>query len=112
MKKHTKYRLTVAGKKLVVIMTLLCIAAITAVGSIMITNASEKRNSGGSTKYYSSMTVQDSDTLWDIAVKYHGDDETCEQYIDNIRTMNNIRDYRIHSGRNITYYYYGEAVNN
>ena len=108
MKTKTRYRLNTAGKKLVLIMALLCVAAVTAVGSIMITNATEKRNEPGDVRLYSSITLQDDDTLWDLASKYHGDDETVDEYIDNIMVMNNLKGSRIHAGNNITYYYYGK----
>lgn len=109
MKAKTKYRLTTAGKKLALIMTLLCIAVITAIGSIIITNATEKRNNSSDVRLYSSVTLQDNDTLWDLADRYHGDDESINDYIDNIKVMNNLKDNVIHTGKNITYYYYGNA---
>lgn len=108
MKAKTRYRLTTAGKKLVLITALLCVAVITAVGSIMITNATEKRNEPGDVRLYSSVLLQDNDTLWDLASKYHGDDETIDEYIENIMVMNDLKGNVIHAGNNITYYYYGK----
>ena len=109
MKAKTRYRLTTAGKKLVLIMVLLCIAVITAVGSIMITSATEKRNEPSDVRLYSSITLQDNDTLWNLAKKYHGDDESVDEYIANIKVMNGLKGSMIHTGKNITYYYYGNA---
>lgn len=109
MKAKTRYRLNAAGKKLVLITVLLCIAVITAISSIMITNATEKRNEASYVRLYSSITLQDNDTLWDLAQRYHGDDESIDDYIANIKTMNDLKGSRIHTGKNITYYYYGNA---
>lgn len=109
MKAKTKYRLTTAGKKLVLITALLCVAVITAIGSIIITNATEKRNNPGDVRLYSSVTLKENDTLWDLAVKYHRDDESVDEYIENVMVMNGLSESLVHAGKNVTYYYYDDA---
>ena len=66
-----------------------------------------KNNSIPVTKYYSSMTVKDKNTLWELSELYKGENESHNEYIDTIMKMNNLSDTTIHNGMNIIYYYYG-----
>ena len=90
-------------------LTLIIAVAIIAsivVSSMIVAGASENKTEAPVYKYYSSMTIKDHDTLWDIAGKYHGDNESTTDYLKNIKEMNNIKGDNITSGKNIVYYYY------
>lgn len=53
-------------------------------------------------KYYTSIQVEDGDTLWSIADKYIGENSVDkESYVNDICRMNNLTDGQIHSGEYI-----------
>ena len=56
-------------------------------------------------RYYSSMTVSEDDTLWDLGKKYSGGHETQQEYADNIKKINNMTDDTIYEGMKLIYYY-------
>ena len=62
--------------------------------------------SDGKKIFYSSMTIAEDETLWDISCKYAGENETTAEYIKNVKEINNMSDDTIYSGMNIIYYYY------
>lgn len=60
-------------------------------------------------KYYTSIEVQPGDTLWSIADTYRNEDtEDKEAYIDELVTLNNLKDTTIHAGDYITVAYYSD----
>lgn len=94
--------------KSLLIMFIIAISIIGAIviSSMIIAGASENKAETPAYKYYSSMTLKDNDTLWDIAGKYHGDNESTMDYINNIKKINNLKNDNITSGKDIVYYYY------
>ncbi len=90
---------------LMVIMALVIITTIV-ISTMIVAGASENKSEIPAYKYYSSMTIKDHDTLWDIAGKYHGNNESTTEYLKNIKEMNNIKGDNITSGKDIVYYYY------
>lgn len=62
-------------------------------------------------KYYTSITVEDGDTLWDIADEYiSGYNVDKADYIDEISQLNNLSDGNIHAGQSIVVAYYTRDV--
>ena len=57
-------------------------------------------------KYYSSMTVSEGDTLWDLGKRFSSDTESQGEYAKNIMKLNNMNDDNICEGMNLIYYYY------
>jgi LysM repeat protein len=60
-------------------------------------------------KYFTSITVQSDDTLWDIADRYSYDEKT-SSYVRNVMSINNMTDSTIYSGQDLVIYYYSEEV--
>ena len=56
-------------------------------------------------RFYTSITVQPDDTLWNIADSYASDGESHKQYINAVKSLNNMTDDTIYSGQNIVIYY-------
>ncbi|WP_418373698.1 LysM peptidoglycan-binding domain-containing protein, partial [Agathobacter sp.] len=62
-------------------------------------------------KYYTSIQVEDGDTLWSIADKYIGENSVDkESYVNDICRMNNLTDGQIHSGEYIIVAYYSHDI--
>jgi nucleoid-associated protein YgaU len=60
-------------------------------------------------RYYTSITVQSDDTLWDIANRY-AYNEKSQSYVSNIKKINNMSDSTIYSGQDIIIYYYSDEL--
>lgn len=59
------------------------------------------------TKYYKSVEIVSGDTLWALAQTYMDDNYECVQdYIDEIKEINNLFDDKIHEGQYLTVPYY------
>lgn len=72
-------------------------------------NAQDKRLPEGVYKYYRTIEVKAGDTLWSIADAYADSAYVNkEEYINEIKKMNNISDDTIHSGNYLTISYYSE----
>lgn len=60
-------------------------------------------------KYFTSITVQSDDTLWDIATRYSYNEKP-KNYVSNIMSINNMTDETIYSGQDIVIYYYSDEL--
>lgn len=58
-------------------------------------------------KYYTSIVIEDNDTLWSIADNFAGS-ENKQQYINNIMSINNMTQDTIYEGQNLLIYYYSD----
>lgn len=62
-------------------------------------------------KYYTSVRVQDGDTVWSIADRYIDDASVDKRdYVDEVCKLNNLTDGQIHSGDYIVVSYYSQDV--
>lgn len=55
-------------------------------------------------RYYTSISIESDDTLWNIAQEYNGDEST-SHYINSIINMNNMNSDTLYSGQNLIVYY-------
>ena len=90
----------ISNKKVTIIVAII-IAAVLYV-SITHMDASEADATNASTKYYTCISVESGDSLWDIAQKYMTD-----EYIDEVVSINNLNnDSSIVAGTNLVIPYY------
>lgn len=85
-----------------VLISVLCVS------SILMVKASDKAGAPGQNKYYTSITVQENDTLWDLARQYNPGDVSRAMFIDEIKQMNNMTSDIIYSGQRLLIYYYSD----
>ncbi|MDO5381813.1 MAG: LysM peptidoglycan-binding domain-containing protein [Eubacteriales bacterium] len=85
------------------------IAAIISLGSIIV-KASDNSHKKEEYRYYTSITIEDSDTLWSIEDKYNNGNEDKNTYINNIIQLNNMNSDVIKKGSNILVYYYSDQI--
>lgn len=65
------------------------------------------------TKYYTSIPIQAGDTLWSIAQIYRTDEyASIQEYINELKFINNLTGDLIQQGNNLTIAYYGYSVPN
>ena len=90
---------------------LMAAATIMVLVMIRTSDVSAKSASGEpKTKYYTSITIENHDTLWDIAGRYY--DSSCENrrdYIKSVKKMNGLTDNTIKAGSRLIIYYWADA---
>ncbi len=93
-------------KRMIAIVSILAISMIILLGS-SIRIFANSNNDETVYKYYTSIRLENGDTLWDIANTYtDGLDIDKKSYIEEICKLNNIKEDEIHSGEYITIVYY------
>lgn len=67
-----------------------------------------KGNQGRNTryKYYTSITIQEGDSLWSIAQKYCETTKELPDYVEELKEINGLSEETIHSGNHLVVYYY------
>lgn len=96
-------------KKILSILATLCLAAVCAVSYRALTSSANTGAEELSFKYYTGVTVQYNDTLWDIADRYidYGRYDTKQDYIKEVCSINGIADESaIRSGQRLVVPYY------
>lgn len=85
-----------------IMVTVICVFAMTS-------NAKQDHNMY---KYYTSVRVEDGDSLWSIAVEYSDVDSYASytEYIDEVKQINHISGDDIHAGEYLTIPYYSAQV--
>lgn len=81
------------------------VIAVICIGSSMIVNANTV-NTSGQTRYYTSICIEENDTLWDIEKRYNSGTENRNSYIQTIMKMNHMSSDILYSGQNLIIYYY------
>lgn len=62
------------------------------------------------TRYYTSITIESRDTLWDIAGKYYDSArENRRDYIRTVKSMNGLTDNTVKAGSHLVIYYWADA---
>ncbi len=73
------------------------------------TNATEKKIPSDLYKYYTTILIDEGDSLWKIADEYCDTKYTSyADYISEIKKMNNMKDDSLYAGGSITVYYYSK----
>lgn len=107
----TKREKTVKAQKRAIFISLVMIVSlIILLGSSIhaLANSSDNRPVN---KYYTSITVENGDTLWDIADEYiSGYDIDKNDYIAEVSVLNNLSEDEIHAGQSIVVAYYTRDV--
>lgn len=86
------------------------LAVVSILSSRMILAGSE--SGGADQKYYTSIEIEEGDTLWSIASEYMSPDhyDSINDYIVEIKEMNGISSDTIHSGNHLIVSYYSEEI--
>lgn len=85
----------------------LAIAAICSVNFFMINARASSQQETAVYKYYTSITVEAGETLWDIAGIYMSDEfSSVQKYIDEVKSINHLTDNKIYAGEKLIVPYY------
>ena len=91
-KRHILHRLLLINSILLIML----------LGTIIV-NASDTKQPD---KYYTSVMIEQHDTLWSLESKYNNGTEDRDTYINNIKLLNHMNDDTIIDGSYILLYYY------
>lgn len=76
------------------------------------TGESSKAGATKQEKYYKSIAVEYGDTLWGIAVEFKdSNNQSIQEYIDEVKQINQLKTEEIHAGRYLTIPYYNHMDN-
>ena len=87
------------------------ILTVTLIFTIILTNSlktSANENRSSSERLYSSIMINDGDTLWSIAEEYKPADVSVKDYIKSLKSINGIASDNIQSGNHLIIYYYAD----
>ena len=96
-------------RRIVVIAVTICIIICGALVGSGIAAAGRSKASGdqASFKYYTSIEIQQGDSLWAIACAHMGEEyDSVQDYIDEVKELNGLKSDDIHSGQYLTIPYY------
>lgn len=94
-------------KRFIAIAAILCTSIIILLGTSIKAFASSYNNAKPVYKYYTSVLVENGDTLWSLANDYIGDygfDKS--EYIEEVCELNQLQNAKIHAGQYIVLAYY------
>ncbi len=84
----------------VLVCAFIAVFAIALAATGIFTHANEKDD-----KVYTSIEIAEGDTLWNIACdNYNSEEESIQEYIDNVKKINNMSSDRITSGNYLIIY--------
>lgn len=106
-KRRRNRQMTIKSLRMIIICSILIFAV--SIGGIIV-KASDDSNKTRTYKYYTTISVEDNDTLWSLADRYNNGNEDTTSYINNIMQMNDLSSDTIHSGKNLVIYYYSTEV--
>lgn len=83
------------------------VAAICSINLFFINAKASSEQEMSSYKYYTSVTVEAGETLWDIAGIYMSDEfSSVQRYIDEVKNINHLTDNKIYAGEELIVPYY------
>lgn len=86
---------------------ILIIAAICSINFFIINAKASSEEEVITYKYYTSITIQSGETLWDIATVYRSDDiSSVQKYIDEVKSINHLKNDKIYAGEHLIIPYY------
>ena len=95
----------------VTILFLLILVGVLLSGTYLVSAMSSTPSKLKRQKYYKSITVESGDTLWDIAGEYISEEYASKNdYIKEVRTINQLNSNKINAGAKLCLPYYAEAV--
>ena len=103
-RRHSRRRwLHLSAKKtlITIVLAVIMVAAISIYGIIIVNASNSNPEKSQTQRFYTSITVQPDD----IADSYASDGESHQQYINAVKSLNNMTDDTIYSGQNIVIYY-------
>ena len=107
----TKRERAVKMQKRIIFITLVTIASLIILLGSSIHALARSNDNRPVNKYYTSITVEDGDTLWDIADEYiSGYNVDKAEYVNEISELNNLSDGNIHAGQSIVVAYYSRDI--
>lgn len=85
----------------------LVIAVICSINFFMINVKASSEQETITYKYYTSITIEAGETLWDIAGTYMSDEfSSVQKYIDEVKNINHLTNDKIYAGENLIVPYY------
>ena len=107
----TKRERAVKMQKRIIFITLVTIVSLIILLGSSIHALANSNDNRPVNKYYTSITVEDGDTLWDIADEYiSGYNVDKAEYVNEISELNNLSDGNIHAGQSIVVAYYSRDI--
>ena len=88
----------------IIVLTLFFALVLT--GFISINQTAQAENIPEPERYYTSIRIDQDDTLWDIALQYKWHGQTTQSYIDEVIEMNHLSSDGIKAGQYLMIYYY------
>ncbi|SHI31291.1 LysM peptidoglycan-binding domain-containing protein [Parasporobacterium paucivorans] len=88
-------------------------AAAVIIGIFMILSGfmSNQDNAASRYKYFTSIRIEEGDSLWSIASEYVSEEyDGVEEYISELKSMNNLTGDTIHYGQNLIVAYYSDEI--
>lgn len=78
-------------------------------GHTLMSAHAEEKESAQLSRYFTSIQIRQGDSLWDIAGKYAPETGySVQEYMEELKRMNGLRDEKIHSGEYLTVLYCAE----
>ncbi|MDD3240048.1 MAG: LysM peptidoglycan-binding domain-containing protein [Lachnospira sp.] len=89
----------------------MAILIVIGIGRIVTVDASDQGHTKeNQIRYYTSISIDSEETLWNIAQEYNNGDESNTHYINSIMNLNNMNSDTLYSGQNLLVYYYSTEV--
>lgn len=89
-----------------IVLLLITLLGSSAFGSSKEQNSADGFDAAAIERYYTSIQIQQGDSLWSIACKYKENSGlTVEQYIRELKNINGLKEDTIHSGHYLTVMY-------
>lgn len=95
----------------IIVMTICFVIAIAVTYGSFISLAKSNLPEEQVTKYYTSIQIQDGDTLWEVANAYITTEyDSINDYIKEVKHLNSLDDDKIHEGQFLTVPYYSSKI--
>ena len=107
--KRTANRLHVGYGFLLVLLAICMLFLGVYIGSSRVAQVEAKGNAPEREKLYTTILVEEGDTLWSIADEYMTFEYDRDTFMDEVRDMNHLTGSIIHSGSNLLVPYYADA---
>ncbi len=95
-----------AFKRYLQVAVLTIFFALVLTGFVSINKTAQAEAPAAPERFYTSIRIEPGDTLWEIASAYKWEDESIQDYIDEVMEMNHLTSDRITAGQYLMIYYY------